>query len=174
MRRSAFDLYTSEVTVQEARRGEASARRLTALADIPLLSITQEASALAGALLEGRALPAKAGNDALHVAVAAVQGIDCLLTWNYRHIDNAETKPVIQEVCARREHTAPEICTPRELMEGLEDVGRGNRGTLADQGRHGARARVRCRTACRRSSAQTTGGGTPSRRLASVAQEYCT
>ena len=128
VRRGAFELYTSEVTVQEARRGdpEASARRLTALADIPLLPITQEASALAGALLEGRALPAKAGNDALHVAVAAVQGIDYLLTWNYRHIDNAETKPVIQDVCARQGHAAPEICTPRELMGGLEDVGRGD------------------------------------------------
>ena len=128
MRRGAFKLYTSEVTVQEARRGdpEASARRLTALADIPLLPITQEASALAVALLEGRALPAKAGNDALYVAVAAVQGIDYLLTWNYRHIDNAETKPVIQDVCARQGHAAPEICTPRELMGGLEDVGRGD------------------------------------------------
>ena len=103
VRRSAFELYTSEVTVQEARRGdrEASARRLAALADIPLLPIT-------------------------HVAVAAVQCIDYLLTWNYRHIDNAETKPMIQEVCARQGHTAPEICTPRELMGGLEDVGRGN------------------------------------------------
>ena len=72
--------------MQEARRGdrEASGRRLAALAGIPLLPITHEASALAGALLEGRALPAKAGNDALHVAVAAVQGIDYLLTWNYR------------------------------------------------------------------------------------------
>jgi len=60
--------------MQEAKRGdrEASARRLAALADIPLLPITHEASALVGALLEGRALPAKAGNDALHVAVAAV------------------------------------------------------------------------------------------------------
>ena len=128
MRRRAFELYTSEVTVQEARRGdrEASARRLAALADIPLLPIPHEASALASALLEGRALPAKAANDALHVAVAAVQGINYLLTWNYRHIDNAETKPVIQDVCARQGHAAPEICTPRELMGGIEDVGRGD------------------------------------------------
>ncbi len=123
--RSRFDLYTSEITVQEAGRGvrEARARRLAALADIPLLPITEAVSPLATALVRGAALPDKAVNDALHVAVAAVHGVDYLLTWNYRHLDNAETKPAIRDTCARHGHAGPEICTPRELMGGLEDGG---------------------------------------------------
>ena len=123
--RSRFDLYTSEVTVQEAGRGdrEARARRLAALSDIPLLPITEAVGSLATALVRGPALPAKAVNDALHVAVAAVHGVDYLLTWNYRHLDNAETKPVIRNTCARHGYPAPEICTPRELMGGSEDGG---------------------------------------------------
>lgn len=124
-RRSRFDLYTSEVTVHEAGRGdpEAGARRLAALADVPLLPLTDMVDSLAMELVRNAAVPAKALNDALHVAVAAVHRVDYLLTWNYRHLDNAETKPAIRETCAQHGHVAPEICTPRELMGGLEDVG---------------------------------------------------
>ena len=122
--RSRFELYASEVTIQEAGKGDpdARARRLAALANIPLLPITEAVAPLATALVRGHALPANAVNDALHVAVAAVQGIDYLLTWNYRHLDNAETKPAVRDTCAEHGHPAPEICTPRELMGGLNDV----------------------------------------------------
>ena len=64
---------------------------------------------------------AEALNDALHIAVSAVHGIDYLLTWNYRHLDNAETKPVIRSICTIHGHNSPEICTPQELMEGFDD-----------------------------------------------------
>ena len=93
------------------------------LANIPLLPITEAVGPLATALVQGTALPAKAMNDALHVAVAAVRGVDYLVTWNYRHLDNAETKPDIRNTCARHGYAAPEICTPGELMGGLEDGG---------------------------------------------------
>ena len=124
-RRRRFNLFTSEVTVQEAGRGdrEARAKRLAALADIPLLPITDEVGPLATALVREAALPEKALNDALHVAVAAVHGVDYLLTWNYRHLDNAEKKPAIRDTCMRLGHASPEICTPLELNGGQEDVG---------------------------------------------------
>ena len=122
--RNRFDLYTSDVTVEEAGRGdtEAAARRLQALCGIPLLQITEDAVALSKALLQGRALPAKALGDSLHVAVSAVHGIDYLLTWNFRHLDNAETKPVIRSECAVHGYTSPEVCTPQELMGVYEDA----------------------------------------------------
>ena len=73
-------------------------------------------------LLQGKALPARALDDALHIAVSAVHGIDYLLTWNCRHLDNAETKPVVRSICSIHGHTSPEICTPQELMGVVEDV----------------------------------------------------
>ena len=123
-RRNRFDLYTSDVTIEEAGRGdpEASARRLAALTGIPVLPITETVIELSRTLVREGALPAKALNDALHVAVSAVHGVDFLLTWNFRHLDNAENKPVMRSVCIRYGHRCPEICTPRELMGGLEDV----------------------------------------------------
>ena len=102
------------------RRGRGGSRRWPTSRSLP---ITEAVSPLATARVRGAALPDKAVNDALHVAVAAVHGVDYLLTWNYRHLDNAETKPAIRDTCARHGHAGPEICTPRELMGGLEDGG---------------------------------------------------
>lgn len=122
--RTRFDLRTSDITVEEAGRGDpaARARRLGALAGILVLPLSEEAVKLSKELLRKRALPAKALNDALHVAISAVHGVDYLLTWNCRHLDNAEVKPVIRRVCASYGCAGPEICTPQELMGGLEDV----------------------------------------------------
>ena len=124
VQRNRFDLYTSDVTVEEAGRGnpEAGALRLGALSGIPILPTTEAVVELSKALVQGRALPAKALNDALHIAVSAVHGIDYLLTWNYRHLDNAETKPVIRSICAIHGYNSPEICTPQELMGGFDDA----------------------------------------------------
>lgn len=124
-RRQRFKLCASEITVDEAGRGDAAARarRLAVLADVVLLPVTNAAIELSKALVAGGALPARAENDALHVAVAVVHGVDYLLTWNFRHLDNAETKPVIRSVCTRYGYATPEICTPGELMGGVEDGG---------------------------------------------------
>jgi len=54
--------------------------------------------------------------DALHVAVATVHEIDYLLTWNCRHIDNANRKLVIRAICTAAGYSYPEICTPLELL----------------------------------------------------------
>ncbi|MEW6756493.1 MAG: type II toxin-antitoxin system VapC family toxin [Candidatus Latescibacterota bacterium] len=116
--RGRFELYTSDVTMEEAGRGDsmAAARRLRALSDIPVLKLTDAVASLARALREGNALPSRALDDALHVAVCAVHGVEYLLTWNFRHLDNAETRPIIRRLCAASGYPAPEICTPHELM----------------------------------------------------------
>ena len=121
--RRRFELRTSEVTVGEAGRGdaEAGARRVAALADVGRLPVTKAADELSKALVRGGAVPERAETDALHVAVAAVHGVDYLLTWNFRHLDNAETKPVMRRICGECGYVMPEICTPQELMRGGDD-----------------------------------------------------
>lgn len=121
--RHRFDLFASDLVIEEAGRGDdiAVARRLGALAGIPLLAITDEVVAFSEVLIEARAFPQKAIGDSLHVSLSAVHGIDYLLTWNYRHIDNAETKPIIRRACSVRGYGYPEICTPQELMGVFEN-----------------------------------------------------
>ncbi len=72
---------------------------------------------LAEELVRAGALPAKAGNDALHVAVAAIHRVPYLLTWNCRHMANATLRAQIESVCASKGFKAPIICTPEEMME---------------------------------------------------------
>ena len=122
--RSRFDIRTSDLTIEEAGRGnpQAAARRLEALDGIAILPITEAAVELSAALLAGRALPVNAQNDAIHIGVSAAHGVDYLLTWNFRHLANAETRDTIRNVCERQGYASPEICTPSELIGGLEDV----------------------------------------------------
>jgi predicted nucleic acid-binding protein len=119
-RRSEFQLFTSELVWEEARRGDKNAalRRQNALEDISLLELTESAVDLAKALLSNKAVPHKATGDAFHIALTAVHCIDYLLTWNFRHIHNAETKPLIRSVVTARGYRCPEICTPQELLGG--------------------------------------------------------
>jgi len=117
-RRHDFDLYTSELAVEEASRGDdaPAQRRLECLKQLPLVEITDSSLALAQRLVDEGAIPANAAGDALHVALAAVHHMDYLLTWNCRHIDNAEMIPAIRGVVLSEGYSLPEICTPQELM----------------------------------------------------------
>ena len=116
--RKRFELFTSQLVVDESSDANpgAAERRLTALTNIAHLSMPEPVTDLALALLTESALPQKAVDDALHVAICAYHGVDYLLTWNCRHIDNAEMKPLMRSVCVVNGYSCPEICTPLELM----------------------------------------------------------
>lgn len=72
---------------------------------------------LADELLRSRSLPENAADDALHIAIAADQKIQYLLTWNCRHMANATMRPAIEAVCASKGYKVPIICTPEELRK---------------------------------------------------------
>ncbi len=62
-------------------------------------------------------MPQSAPNDAAHVAIAVVNRVDYLVTWNFRHIANAAMRSSIEDVCRRAGHPLPVICSPNQLME---------------------------------------------------------
>ena len=45
-----------------------------------------------------------------------VYGCEYLLTWNCRHIANAELYRAIRRVVERRDYEVPSLCTPEELI----------------------------------------------------------
>ncbi len=118
-RRAEYELRISSLVLLECQAGDAQAAadRLAALDGVPVLAQTPEAEALAGMLLKEVPLPPKAANDALHIAVAAVNGIAYLVTWNCTHIANATLRPQIEALCRRVGYEPPVICTPRELLD---------------------------------------------------------
>jgi predicted nucleic acid-binding protein len=117
-RRSNFDLYVSELVVQEVRAGDAllAGQRLEFLRDVPILPVSREIMKLAEDLIAEAPIPRKAAGDAVHIAVATVYGCEYLLTWNCRHIANAELHRGIRRLVERSGYDLPSLCTPEELM----------------------------------------------------------
>jgi len=117
-RRAQFKLFISQFVVQEANVGDAAMaqKRLEELQAIPLLDVNQDAENLAQKLIDDGPLPKKAAVDALHIAVATVHGMDYLLTWNCKHIANAEMQSKVAAVCRESGFEPPVICTPEELL----------------------------------------------------------
>lgn len=117
LRRGYFDLFVSQSVVAEASAGdpEAADRRLAAIDSLALLDITAEAEELALGLLAAKVVPQKAAEDAIHISIATVHGMDFLLTWNCRHIANAEIRQRLVDSMLERGYLLPIICTPEEL-----------------------------------------------------------
>jgi hypothetical protein len=116
--RDHFELLTSELVVLEASAGDAAADdRLKAIAGLPVLKVDERATDIAAALLTAGAVPQVAARDALHVGLCAANGIDYLLTWNFRHLANAALRDKITEVCMLLSYRSAVICTPDELSE---------------------------------------------------------
>ena len=118
-----FELVISELVREEAGAGDPDAvrARLTLLASLALLDATAEAQELAERLVSTSAVPEAAMRDAAHIAIAAANGIEYLVTWNFRHIANAVPRPQIESVCRQAGFESPVICTPEELMENIDD-----------------------------------------------------
>ncbi len=95
-----------------------SNKRLEILRDLPLLEINEAVQDLAANFLLKSNLPAKAADDALHISLATAYGLDYLLTWNCRHIANAQILKKLAQISFDAGYELPIICTPYELMEG--------------------------------------------------------
>ena len=116
--RREYDLYISDLVLDEVGEGDPGfdSLRITALAGIPSLDVTEEVDELAARLLAGGLIPARAAQDAFHVAVSAVHGMDFLLTWNCTHINNVNTIRRMERICSEAGFTCPVICSPDELL----------------------------------------------------------
>ena len=117
--RDRFDLVVSEIVVAEASSGDpvAAEKRLNTIADLPALPLTEHSREVARHYLGALPLPPKAERDAAHLAVACVNAVDYLVTWNCTHIANALLRRRLTETNSALGLATPVICTPEELME---------------------------------------------------------
>lgn len=118
--RPSFELVTSQLVIDEASAGDpsAAAERLKLLDGLPTVSINDEVRALARAIVSASIMPKKAAADALHVAAAAVGGVQYILTLNCKHIANAHELPRVYRLLNERGFGQLLICTPSEFLGG--------------------------------------------------------
>ncbi len=117
--RPEVDCFISEPVIQEAAQGdqEAAQKRLAITAGIPTLILNEEIKELALKYQAAAKIPEKAKLDAFHLALPAWYQVDYLLTWNCKHIANANVRRIVENINKQLNIHTPIICTPEELME---------------------------------------------------------
>jgi hypothetical protein len=121
--KSRYELFASDLVIEECSSGDtdAAAERVRELDGIALLEAPPEAQSLADLLIARNAVPKSEPRDAAHIGIAAVNGIDFLATWNFKHILNPVTQHLIEAVCRDAGFEPPTICTPEQLLETYDD-----------------------------------------------------
>ncbi len=117
-KRNKFHLFISKIVWTEASKGNAEAvqRRLKFIRSLPKLQINSRVARLARLLIAEKTVPPNAQDDATHIALGAVHGMEFLLTWNFTHINNPATEEQIRLVCHRHGSHCPVICSPDQLL----------------------------------------------------------
>jgi hypothetical protein len=116
---SEYETFISALVYQEASKGDRdrASKRLEAIKVFPMLEIDDEVRSLAEKIVASWGIPKQFPEDALHVAVAAVNEIEILVTWNFGHLSNPFTRRLIRKIVEREGYSCPEICSPDELLE---------------------------------------------------------
>jgi len=116
-----YDCYVSALVREAIERGdpEAADGRRANLTGLIVLAITEDARHLARALIENRLVPSRFAEDALHIALAAVHGMHYVLTWNFKHLNNVQTKGKIADFIEECGYEPPLVCSPDELFREL-------------------------------------------------------
>ncbi len=118
-----YNVFISDTVVEEASRGddEKVQKRLWSIRDFSVLEIDEMTQELAIKLVREKAIPEKCPEDALHIAVAAINGIEFIITWNFKHINNPFMMRKISDVVTNTGYSMPVICSPEEFMEAEHD-----------------------------------------------------
>lgn len=114
-----YKLYAADLVIDEALKGdkEQAENRIKLLDNCELLVTTIEILSIAKQLINHAAPPQKSNADATHIAIAAVNNIDYLLTWNCKHIANPTTFPTIQKTLELLGYKTPILLTPANLLD---------------------------------------------------------
>lgn len=114
-----FDAYVSEVVlaeIDETRDKRLREKLRKTAISFKILPIDEEIRLLADEYVRHGAIPSDYPEDALHISIATVNGIDYLLSWNFEHIVRVKTQRIVNMVNASVGYPDLEIITPAELM----------------------------------------------------------
>jgi hypothetical protein len=119
-RRNEFRLFISDFVLDEIKEGDQTmaAERLALVKNVPLLATNEAVKDLGEKLTRGVPMPSNAPLDAFHIAVAAVNRMEYLLTLNLKHIANPVMARKVESICRAAGYTCPVLCTPQALSQG--------------------------------------------------------
>jgi predicted nucleic acid-binding protein len=117
-RASDFEIFISRITVNEikdARSNVLRGKMMDAIKDVTVLAVTDEVLSLGKVYISNGAVPSDCYEDANHIAVAVLNDICHLLSWNFQHIVRGKTREIVRTVNRLRGLPQIIIFTPREV-----------------------------------------------------------
>lgn len=121
----SYQRLTSVATLDELHRGDHPYKKeaVELVSALPLLAVEAAIFEIVEAYIRHKLMPADPVGDALHLAVASYHRCDFLLTWNCRHLANANKFGHIRRVNGVLGLYVPSLVTPLELLGGQADEG---------------------------------------------------
>jgi len=120
-----FRAVLSNITVAEMRQAPEEVRSLLerdGLKDAEILYLDQEAIALSEAYIREGVIGEANRVDAQHIAIATVERVDILVSWNFHHIVKWSRIRAFNAVNLKLGYPQLEIRSPREVYHEEEDV----------------------------------------------------
>ena len=115
-----FVLIISDVTLDELKFAPESVRRILADLDgscIERVAITPESEELARKYLQEKVVGPSCLNDARHIAVATIVGVDMIASWNFKHIVHYEKIMGYERINLTMGYRSPRIYSPLALVD---------------------------------------------------------
>jgi hypothetical protein len=113
--------YTSGYTIYELRKAiePKRSKMLTLIEkyDITVLDIEDESDRMADLYIQGGAVPPAYRLDGAHIAIASIHGLDCVLSYNFRHINRLTTKRLVEKINHAEGYGGIVICTAKEVLD---------------------------------------------------------
>lgn len=112
-------LYVSYLTMEEIQNTPDTEKReliKVVVDNFPVLEFNQEAAELANRYLKEGIIPLKYRDDALHLALASVNNMDILVSWNFDHIVRLKTKHGVVGINTLLGYKVIDIISPQELL----------------------------------------------------------
>jgi hypothetical protein len=120
IRNGSIDAYTSAYVVDELERAPSPKKEqmLKLIIDygIKVLNYDDRAQNLADRYISAGILPKKSRVDGIHIAMAAINNMDYIVSLNYKHINKVKTKLNLDVMHAELDYSSPIICTPMEVL----------------------------------------------------------
>lgn len=120
-----YDLFTSELVLKELGGADyaGKAEALDLVAGLPVLDLVPQIDPIVSVYVRRYLMPQRDVRDAVHLAVASHYAVDFLLTWNCRHLANANKTEHLRKVNGDLGLFVPIVTTPESLFrEGADDV----------------------------------------------------
>ncbi|MBX3278299.1 MAG: type II toxin-antitoxin system VapC family toxin [Acidobacteria bacterium] len=119
-----YSLVTSVAVLDELNRGnyKNKEKAIELIDNLPLLPVEDAIAEVVEAYIQHKVMPKDPVGDAFHLALASYHKCDFLLTWNCRHLANANKFGHIMRVNALLGLYNPLLVTPLELIGGQNEI----------------------------------------------------